>query len=56
VPDTEYEGIMIVLNVGNYVPKDMASHHIRLNSTSCGLNNLIVDNAGLTIKFLLPVT
>jgi hypothetical protein len=56
VPDTEDEGIMIILNVGSYVPKNTASHHIRLESSSCGLHNLIVDIAGLTIKFILAVT
>jgi len=56
VPDTEDEGIMIVSNVGSYVPKNMASQHIRLESSSCGLHNLIVDIAGLAIKFVLPIT
>lgn len=56
MPDTEDEGIMIVLNVGCYVPNNTASHHVRLESTSCGLYNLIGDIAGLTIKLILPVT
>lgn len=56
MPDTEDEGIMIVLNVGSYVLKNTASHHIRLESSSCGLHNLIVDIAILTIKFILFVT
>jgi len=55
VPDTEDEGITNILSVGSYVPKNMASHHIRLESSSCSLHNLIVDIAGLTIKFILPV-
>lgn len=54
--DTEDEGIMIVLNVANYVPKNMASHHIRLESSSCGLHNFTVNIAGLTIKLILPIT
>ena len=56
MPDTEVEGIMMVLNVWSYVPKNTASHHIRLESSSCGLHNLIVDIAVLNVKFILFVT
>jgi hypothetical protein len=66
VPDTEDEGTVMYVgsyvpkNVAShhisYVPKNVASHHIRLESSSCGLHNLIVVIAGLTMKFILPVT
>lgn len=56
MPDIEDEDIMFVLNLGSYVPKNTASHHVRLDSTSCGLHILIVDIAGLTIILILPVT